>query len=204
MADYLNPYSNRYLKDLQPLPDLAGQAAAELLSGPAPSPLSAQATSSTQTNNAGTLALLAQMGALGSKSQGGSSGGGKGPGGSKDRTSHGKGIGAKGLPNKMSNSVAQNRRLAKSVINKRYSQWNQKDYRDLVSLWNRESGWRANADNPTSSAYGIPQAMLSVHNVGKDFMHSPLAQILWGLRYIKGRYGSPSGAWAHSQQTGWY
>jgi hypothetical protein len=29
----------------------------------------------------------------------------------------------------------------------------------LVKLWTKESNWRWNADNPTSSAYGIPQSL---------------------------------------------
>jgi hypothetical protein len=33
---------------------------------------------------------------------------------------------------------------------------------------------------------------------------SPVAQILWGLNYIKGRYGSPVAAEAHELSAGWY
>src|SRR5690606_31000077 len=29
----------------------------------------------------------------------------------------------------------------------------------LVKLWDKESGWRTTAQNPTSGAYGIPQAL---------------------------------------------
>ncbi len=46
----------------------------------------------------------------------------------------------------------------------------------LDSLWTRESNWRVNADNPTSSAYGIPQALpgaRDVHAPGADFGDEP-------------------------------
>lgn len=71
----------------------------------------------------------------------------------------------------------------------------------LIPLWQRESGWNPYAVNPSSGAYGIPQALGKGHpyNLG-DWM----AQIRWGLRYIFGRYGSPLGAWLHEQQAGWY
>jgi hypothetical protein len=31
-----------------------------------------------------------------------------------------------------------------------------------------------------------------------------VTQITWGLGYIQGRYGTPCGAWAKSQASGWY
>ncbi len=76
----------------------------------------------------------------------------------------------------------------------------------LESLWNRESGWRVNADNPSSSAYGIPQALpgSKMASAGSDWATNPATQIRWGLGYIKSRYGSPCGAWGHSQSHGWY
>ena len=76
----------------------------------------------------------------------------------------------------------------------------------LDSLYTRESGWRWNADNPTSSAYGIPQALpgSKMASAGSDWATNPVTQIRWGLGYIQDRYGSPCGAWAHSQSNGWY
>jgi hypothetical protein len=42
---------------------------------------------------------------------------------------------------------------------------NAKQYRCLELLWNRESRWDPRADNPKSSAYGIPQLLkLKVHD----------------------------------------
>ena len=76
----------------------------------------------------------------------------------------------------------------------------------LDSLWTRESGWNPSADNPTSSAYGIPQALpgSKMASAGADWATNPVTQITWGLGYIRDRYGSPCGAWAHSESVGWY
>jgi len=75
----------------------------------------------------------------------------------------------------------------------------------LVSLWNRESHWRVTAENP-DGAYGIPQALpgSKMASAGPDWQTNATTQIVWGLGYIKARYGTPCGAWAHSQATGWY
>ncbi|WP_239133362.1 transglycosylase SLT domain-containing protein [Rugosimonospora africana] len=70
----------------------------------------------------------------------------------------------------------------------------------LVNMWNKESGWRTTARNP-SGAYGIPQAYpgskMSVY--GADYLTNPVTQIKWGLSYIKGRYKTPCGAWSYWQ-----
>lgn len=71
----------------------------------------------------------------------------------------------------------------------------------LKALWTRESGWDANAVNKSSGAAGIPQAL----GHGNVFaLGDARAQIAWGLNYIKGRYGTPSAAWAHENSAGWY
>jgi len=76
----------------------------------------------------------------------------------------------------------------------------------LDSLWERESHWNVHADNPNSSAYGIPQALpgSKMASAGADWENNPVTQIRWGLGYIEDRYGSPCGAWSHSQSHGWY
>jgi len=84
--------------------------------------------------------------------------------------------------------------------------WSDSQWGPLQALWQKESGWRWNADNPTSSAYGIPQALpgSKMAAAGADWRTNPQTQIRWGLGYIRGRYGSPSAAWAHSQAHNWY
>lgn len=83
--------------------------------------------------------------------------------------------------------------------------WGSDQYNCLVSLWDRESGWNVYAANP-SGAYGIPQAKPGnkMASAGPNWQSNAKTQIIWGLGYIQGRYGTPCGAWAHSQSSGWY
>jgi hypothetical protein len=74
----------------------------------------------------------------------------------------------------------------------------------LDSLYVSESDWRIDADNPTSSAYGIPQALTQLHDLPADYMTSAEAQIRWGLEYIQDTYGTPCSAWSFKQGNGWY
>ena len=84
--------------------------------------------------------------------------------------------------------------------------WGDAEFNCLVSLWNRESGWNVNAMNSSSGAYGIPQALpgSKMASAGSDWETNAGTQIEWGLGYISGRYGTPCGAWAHSEDMGWY
>lgn len=84
--------------------------------------------------------------------------------------------------------------------------WTENDFDCLVKLWNRESGWSASAHNKSSGAHGIPQSLPAskMASEGDDYYTNGYTQIRWGLKYIKNRYGTPSQAWAHSQQKGWY
>ena len=79
-------------------------------------------------------------------------------------------------------------------------------YSCLVKLWERESNWRHTARNKSSGAYGIPQSLpgTKMATEGPDYLTNPETQIRWGVKYIKGRYGSPCGALAHSDKLGWY
>ena len=83
--------------------------------------------------------------------------------------------------------------------------WSKKDFACLVSLWSRESGWNAHAGR-VDGPYGIPQAYpgTKMASAGGDWRNDHRVQITWGLGYIAGRYGSPCGAWAHSEATGSY
>ena len=76
----------------------------------------------------------------------------------------------------------------------------------LDNLWTKESGWRWNADNPSSDAYGIPQALpgSKMASAGADWATNPYTQIRWGLGYIASVYGTCEAAWAHSVQYNWY
>jgi len=84
--------------------------------------------------------------------------------------------------------------------------WSSSQFSCLDSLWNEESGWNVYATNPSSGAYGIPQALpgSKMASAGPDWQTDATTQIRWGLTYIKSLYGSPCGAWAHEEADGWY
>lgn len=97
------------------------------------------------------------------------------------------------------------RGIAASMAAERYG-WGGDQFSCLNSLWMRESGWNVQASNPSSGAYGIPQALpgSKMSAYGSDWRNNPVTQIQWGLAYIKGSYGSPCGAWGAFQSKGWY
>lgn len=76
--------------------------------------------------------------------------------------------------------------------------WTGSEWSALYALWSHESGWDPYAKNPSSGACGIPQ-FLPCRDWG-----DPQAQILDGLAYISGRYGTPSVALSHWSSYGWY
>jgi hypothetical protein len=84
--------------------------------------------------------------------------------------------------------------------------WGASQFSCLNSLWNKESRWNYRAQNPSSGAYGIPQALpgTKMASAGSDWRTNPVTQIEWGLDYIADRYGTPCAAWGHSQSVGWY
>jgi hypothetical protein len=84
--------------------------------------------------------------------------------------------------------------------------WGGEQFSCLDSLWTKESGWRWNADNASSDAYGIPQALpgSKMASFGSDWASNPVTQIKWGLQYIENRYGTPCSAWAQSRAVNWY
>lgn len=88
--------------------------------------------------------------------------------------------------------------------------WTGAEWTALRNLWQRESNWNHRARNPSSGAYGIPQALPAskLAAAGPDWMTNPATQISWGLKYIKDRpdYGRPSKAWAlwQSRSPHWY
>lgn len=111
----------------------------------------------------------------------------------------------KSTTTKSSSSVSALQAYAHDLVINSYG-WSENDFDALVKLWNRESGWNPNAHNKSSGAHGIPQSLPAskMASEGSDYYTNGETQIRWGLKYIKNRYGSPSNAWAHSQQKGWY
>ena len=74
----------------------------------------------------------------------------------------------------------------------------------LDALYVSESDWEVDADNPTSSAYGIPQALTEMQELPADYMSNPSSQIRWGMGYIRDSYGTPCAAWNFKQANDWY
>lgn len=80
-------------------------------------------------------------------------------------------------------------------------QWNSFD-----ALVMSESGWDYKATNPSSGAYGIPQALpgSKMASAGSDWRTSGDTQLRWMMDYVQGRYGDPNKAWAFHQKHNWY
>jgi TP901 family phage tail tape measure protein len=77
----------------------------------------------------------------------------------------------------------------------------------LYQLVMHESGFRSNAQNPTSTAYGLFQFLNSTWaGVGGHKTADPTLQTIYGLRYIKQAYGDPIRAWRawQSRSPHWY
>ncbi len=109
---------------------------------------------------------------------------------------------------KVSQGIAAAKNFAKSQL--KYFGWGMGEWPSLDRLWTGESGWRWNAENPSSGAYGIPQALpgSKMASAGPDWRTNAATQIQWGMGYIKNRpdYGSPSAAYGKwlSRMPHWY
>lgn len=73
----------------------------------------------------------------------------------------------------------------------------------IYDIFQRESGWNHLAQNRSSGAYGIPQALPGT-KMGPGWQSDPNVQIRWGIGYMVNRYGSPCGAQAFWQVNHWY
>ncbi|MBB1046465.1 phage tail tape measure protein [Dietzia cercidiphylli] len=82
--------------------------------------------------------------------------------------------------------------------------WTGGEWAALKELWTRESGWNNNAQNPTSTAYGIAQFLDSTWAPYGPKTSDPAKQIEYGIRYIQQRYGTPSAAVAFHDANNWY
>ena len=85
--------------------------------------------------------------------------------------------------------------------------WDQAEFNCLVALWNRESRWNVYAHNERERRLRHPAGPPGRQDgdaPAPTGPTNPATQITWGLGYIAGRYGTPCGAWAHSEAKGWY
>ncbi len=96
------------------------------------------------------------------------------------------------------------RSMARQILANRYN-YGAEQYGCFDYIIMRESGWRVDAANP-SGAYGIPQALpgSKMASIGSDWRTNPATQIIWGIEYMKARYGSPCEAKVFKVDKGWY
>lgn len=95
--------------------------------------------------------------------------------------------------------------MARQMMKNQFG-WGDAEFTCYNNIIMRESKWDVYADNPTSSAYGIPQALPGsrMASEGADWKTNPATQIRWGLKYVRDRYGSPCSAWSFKAAHGWY
>lgn len=95
--------------------------------------------------------------------------------------------------------------IARQMMANRYS-WGDDEFACYDRIITQESRWQWDADNPRSSAYGIPQALpgSKMASAGADWRTNPATQITWGLGYVKQRYGTPCKALSFKRGHGWY
>lgn len=76
---------------------------------------------------------------------------------------------------------------------------------NLAWIIRHESGFRPHAQNPTSTAYGLFQFLNTTwRGTGIAKTSNPYWQTRAGIRYIKGRYGTPAGAVSFWKRNRWY
>ncbi|GGW85615.1 hypothetical protein GCM10010297_03020 [Streptomyces malachitofuscus] len=106
---------------------------------------------------------------------------------------------ASSFPVQASYTIAEVQAMARQIVPA-------DQFQCFSNIVERESSWNYRADNPTSDAYGLVQALpgSKMASAGADWATNPATQIKWGLGYMDGRYGSPCGAWNFWQANHWY
>lgn len=103
------------------------------------------------------------------------------------------------FPQKASYTVAEVKAMAQQIVGGG-------QYQCFSNIVERESTWNYQAQNPSSGAYGLVQALpgTKMSSEGADWRTNPATQIKWGVKYMNDRYGSPCGAWQFWQANHWY
>ncbi|MFE6739799.1 C40 family peptidase [Streptomyces tubercidicus] len=121
---------------------------------------------------------------------------------SKPEADEGSDVSVEKAPGSVKGNVALGKKMAAA------KGWVGRQWDALYRLWMGESGWNEHADNPSSDAYGIPQAMTNLHKETNtsSWKNSPRKQISWGLDYIDRAYGDPVNAYGKwkSRKPHWY
>jgi len=78
---------------------------------------------------------------------------------------------------------------------------NKEQFLCFTKLVGKESGWKANAQNPNSSASGLGQLLDSTYSrLGMKQSDSGVAQLVATLSYIHRRWVTPCNAWSNWQK----
>lgn len=74
------------------------------------------------------------------------------------------------------------------------------------ALIQKESSWNVQATNPSSGAYGLPQALppSKMAPYGSDWRTSAQTQLTWMKAYLDGRYGGACAGWEFWKSHHWY
>ena len=101
--------------------------------------------------------------------------------------------------------VTDPKEIARQILKNKYG-YGSGQFDCFNNIIMRESKWDINATNPSSGAYGIPQALpgSKMATIASDWRTNPATQIIWGIEYMKDRYGSPCSAWGFKASHGWY
>jgi len=108
-------------------------------------------------------------------------------------------MGGLGALGGVAGNITGNKAIVKRVMND--FGFSDQHWPSLDALVSRESSWNPNAANPDSSARGLFQKMTSLHGPVEPTV---AGQAIWGLDYIRKRYGSPIGAWNFHRRNDWY
>jgi hypothetical protein len=100
-------------------------------------------------------------------------------------------------------TTSQLQKLVQGMAMSNYG-WAGNQWAALNWLVQHESGWNPNAQNPTSTAYGLFQFLDGTWKGHGPKTSNPALQAQYGLEYIKERYGSPEQAKAFWEGHHWY
>lgn len=110
--------------------------------------------------------------------------------------------------NKNNNNSVSGGKVTTPEENKAYARsiLSDTDFQCLDNLAKKESNWRTTAENKSSGAYGVPQALPGnkMASAGSDWRTNGKTQVNWMISYTKNRYGGPCEAWNAWKTKGWY
>ncbi|MDX2542281.1 transglycosylase SLT domain-containing protein [Streptomyces sp. WI04-05B] len=106
---------------------------------------------------------------------------------------------ASSFPQQASYTIAEVQEMARQIVPA-------DQFQCFSNIVDHESSWNYQADNPSSDAFGLVQALpgSKMSSAGADWATNPATQIKWGLSYMNDRYDSPCGAWNFWQANNYY